>query len=88
MQTAIVTGASKGLGRAIAIELGRAGYAVVVAARDQAGLDETVALAKAAGAPATLAVAAASAGAVAAARGAGLRGDPVPPAGRPARLKR
>ncbi|CAN7440178.1 SDR family oxidoreductase [Rhizobium sp. LjRoot30] len=58
MQTAIVTGASKGLGRAIAIELGRAGYAVVVAARDQAGLDETVALAKAAGAPATLAVAA------------------------------
>ncbi|PWE55836.1 short-chain dehydrogenase [Metarhizobium album] len=58
MQTAIVTGASKGLGRAIAIELGRAGYAVVVAARDQAGLDETVELAKAAGAPATLAVAA------------------------------
>ena len=58
MQTAIVTGASKGLGRAIAIELGRSGYAVVVAARDQAGLDETVELAKAAGAPATLAVAA------------------------------
>jgi 3-oxoacyl-[acyl-carrier protein] reductase len=58
MKTAIVTGASKGLGRAIAVELGRAGYAIVIAARDREGLDKTAAAAVEAGAPGTLCIAA------------------------------
>lgn len=37
---AIVTGASRGLGRAIALELARAGAAVAVTARSQADLDQ------------------------------------------------
>lgn len=56
MKTAIVTGASKGLGRAIAVELGRSGYAVVLVARDREGLEETAKAASAAGAPKTLCI--------------------------------
>ncbi len=54
-KTAIVTGASKGLGRAIAIELGRAGMAVLVAARTAEALETVAGDAKAAGAPDALA---------------------------------
>jgi NAD(P)-dependent dehydrogenase (short-subunit alcohol dehydrogenase family) len=39
-KTAIVTGASRGIGRAIAIRLGRDGANVVLAARDQKALDD------------------------------------------------
>jgi NAD(P)-dependent dehydrogenase (short-subunit alcohol dehydrogenase family) len=38
---AVVTGASRGIGRAIATELGQRGAAVVVAARGGADLDDT-----------------------------------------------
>ena len=41
---ALVTGGSSGIGRAIAIALGRAGAHVLVAARTQATIDETVAV--------------------------------------------
>ena len=41
-QTAIVTGASRGLGQAMAIELGRCGAQVACVARDTAKLEETV----------------------------------------------
>jgi 3-oxoacyl-[acyl-carrier protein] reductase len=41
---AIVTGAGKGIGRAVAVELGRAGYVVVAVARTQADVAETIAL--------------------------------------------
>lgn len=49
-QTAIVTGASQGLGRAMAIELARAGAKVAAVARNQEKLAETVAAIKGAGA--------------------------------------
>jgi 3-oxoacyl-[acyl-carrier protein] reductase len=40
-QTAVVTGAGRGIGRAIAIELGRLGANVVLASRSRSELDET-----------------------------------------------
>jgi 3-oxoacyl-[acyl-carrier protein] reductase len=43
MRAALVTGASRGIGRAIAERLARDGYEVVAAARNRAELDETVA---------------------------------------------
>jgi NAD(P)-dependent dehydrogenase (short-subunit alcohol dehydrogenase family) len=48
-RSAVVTGGSSGIGRAIALALGQAGASVVVIARGQAGLDETVAELRAAG---------------------------------------
>src|SRR6266852_235065 len=41
MKTAIVTGASRGIGRAIAMQLARDGAQVVLCARDRHALDET-----------------------------------------------
>ena len=49
MRTALVTGASRGIGRAIAERLARDGYEVVGAARNRAELDEVVAAIVAAG---------------------------------------
>lgn len=51
MRTAIVTGASRGLGRAFAIGLARDGFALALSARDGGALEETAAAARAAGAP-------------------------------------
>jgi 3-oxoacyl-[acyl-carrier protein] reductase len=48
---ALVTGASRGIGRATAIELARRGVAVALLGRPSTELDETVELARAAGAP-------------------------------------
>jgi NAD(P)-dependent dehydrogenase (short-subunit alcohol dehydrogenase family) len=48
-RVAVVTGGSSGIGRAIALALGQAGAPVVVVARGQARLEETVAELKAAG---------------------------------------
>jgi 3-oxoacyl-[acyl-carrier protein] reductase len=49
MRTALVTGASRGIGRAIAERLARDGYEVIAAARNRAELDEVVAAIVAAG---------------------------------------
>lgn len=53
-RTFLVTGASRGLGRAIALELAREGGNLVVAARTRDALERTAADARAAGASATL----------------------------------
>jgi NAD(P)-dependent dehydrogenase (short-subunit alcohol dehydrogenase family) len=51
---ALVTGASRGIGAATAIELGRLGALVVITARTQGGLEETDDAIRAAGGAATL----------------------------------
>ena len=53
-QVALVTGASRGLGAAIAVELGRLGAHVVITARTQGGLEETDDAIRAAGGTASL----------------------------------
>jgi NAD(P)-dependent dehydrogenase (short-subunit alcohol dehydrogenase family) len=49
MNTAIVTGASRGLGRALAAGLAREGYALIIDARDAAALEAAAASVRAAG---------------------------------------
>jgi NAD(P)-dependent dehydrogenase (short-subunit alcohol dehydrogenase family) len=51
---ALVTGASRGIGAAVAVELGRLGARVVLTARTQGGLEETDDAIRAAGGEATL----------------------------------
>jgi 2-deoxy-D-gluconate 3-dehydrogenase len=51
-KVAVVTGASRGLGRAIAVALGQAGAAVALAARSKSDLDETARQVEALGAQA------------------------------------
>lgn len=51
MRTAIITGASRGLGRAFAMGLARDGFALMLTARDSAALDDVAEAARAAGAP-------------------------------------
>ena len=53
-RVALVTGASRGLGAAVAVELGRLGAHVVITARTQGGLNETDDAVRAAGGTATL----------------------------------
>ena len=53
-RVALVTGASRGIGRAVAVELARRGAQVVITARTQGGLEETDDLIRAAGGVATL----------------------------------
>ena len=53
-RVAFVTGASRGIGAAVAIELARAGLHVVITARTQGGLEETDDAIRAAGGTATL----------------------------------
>ena len=55
-RVAIVTGASRGIGRGVALELARDGVILVLAARSREALDRVAAEARAAGAPATLSV--------------------------------
>ena len=50
----VVTGASRGIGRVIAVDLARDGGRMVLAARDTAGLEATAALIEAAGTTATI----------------------------------
>jgi NAD(P)-dependent dehydrogenase (short-subunit alcohol dehydrogenase family) len=51
---ALVTGASRGIGSAVAVELGRLGARVVITARTQGGLEETDDAIRAAGGQATI----------------------------------
>jgi len=53
-RVALVTGASRGLGAAVAVELGRLGAHVVITARTQGGLEETDDAVRAVGGTATL----------------------------------
>src|SRR5258706_1909215 len=53
-RVALITGASRGLGAAVAVELGRLGAHVVITARTQGGLEETDDTIRAAGGTATL----------------------------------
>ena len=53
MSTALITGASRGLGRALAAGLGRAGFDLVIDARDAAALDAGAGALRAAGATVT-----------------------------------
>ena len=52
-RVAVVTGASRGIGRATAVSIAREGAHVVVAARGSAALDATVAVIRCAGGAAT-----------------------------------
>jgi NAD(P)-dependent dehydrogenase (short-subunit alcohol dehydrogenase family) len=53
-RVAVITGASRGLGRAMALALGDAGAKLALVGRDQAKLDETAALVRALGAEAEI----------------------------------
>src|SRR5665213_509393 len=53
-RVALITGASRGLGAAVAVELGRLGAHVVITARTQGGLEDTDDAVRAAGGTATL----------------------------------
>ena len=53
-RVALITGASRGLGAAVAVELGRLGAHVVITARTQGGLEETDDAVRTAGGTATL----------------------------------
>jgi NAD(P)-dependent dehydrogenase (short-subunit alcohol dehydrogenase family) len=53
-KVALVTGASRNIGRAIALALARRGYAVACFARDAAALEETAAMVRTLGVPASV----------------------------------
>jgi len=57
MSTAIVTGASRGFGRALAIELARAGWSLVIDARDEPDLEAAASLIEDAGSGDVIAIA-------------------------------